>query len=69
MNKRDILNLVHEYAEEKLNNTVFIPGISPVPVSGAVLFPEDITEVADALLEFWYTYWTDQEGKCSLFPN
>ena len=65
MKKKEILDLVHKYADEKLNNKVFIPGVSPVPASGAVLYPEDIAEVADTLLEFWYTDWK----KCAEFKR
>ena len=65
MIKDTILDMVYQYAEEKLNKTVFVPGISPVPVSGAVLYPEDIREVADTLLEFWYTDWK----KCAEFKR
>lgn len=65
MHKQDILKIVYEYSEEKLNQSIFIPGVSPIPVSGAVLFPEDVMEVADALLEFWYTDWR----KCAEFKR
>jgi len=65
MNKNEILDIVYQYADEKLNKTVFVPGVSPVPASGAVLYPEDIREVADTLLEFWYTDWK----KCAEFKR
>lgn len=57
MNKSDIKKLVYKYAEENLNKKAFVRGVSPVPASGAVLYPKDIADVTDALLEFWYTDW------------
>ena len=65
MNKQEIINLVYQYADENLNKKIFVPGVSPVPASGAVIYPEDVAEVADALLEFWYTDWK----KCAEFKR
>lgn len=65
MKRNEILDEVYNYADKHLGNKVFVPGVSPVPVSGAVLYPEDIEEVADALLEFWYTDWK----KCIAFKR
>lgn len=65
MDKHKILELVYHYADEKLNKPDFKPGVSQVPVSGAVLYPEDVQEVADTLLEFWYTDWK----KCATFKR
>ena len=54
--KNEILELVLKYAEKEPQP--FRPGIDPVPVSGAVITPEDIVSVVDAALEGWFT-----EGK------
>lgn len=65
MNKNEILQSIKAYAEKELLPKPFIPGKSQVPVSGAVLFPEDIEELADTVLDFWYTDWK----KCAEFKR
>lgn len=57
MNRADILQAVEQYADENLNKKIFVPGKSPVPASGPLLYPEDITALTDAVLDFWYTDW------------
>lgn len=65
MNKTQILKLAYEYAETSLEPKEFVPGTTKVPVSGAVLSPTDVSELVDAVLEFWYT-----EGKfCARFKR
>jgi CDP-4-dehydro-6-deoxyglucose reductase, E1 len=65
MNRLELLGSIYQYADENLPNKEFVPGKSDVPASGVVLYPEDIQEVADALLEFWYTDWR----KCLAFRD
>lgn len=65
MKRNEILDEVYNYAEKHLGNKIFIPGVSPVPVSGAVLYPEDIVEIVEVATEFWYTDWR----KCIAFKR
>ena len=58
MNKTKILELVRQYEDEKFNKEKpFRPGIDRVPVSGAVIFPNDIVSVVDTALDSWFTEW------------
>jgi CDP-4-dehydro-6-deoxyglucose reductase, E1 len=43
------------FAEASLVNENFVPGQTPVPVSGKVLHPEDIAALVDASLDGWLT--------------
>jgi CDP-6-deoxy-D-xylo-4-hexulose-3-dehydrase len=65
MKRNEILDSVKEYAQRELPNGVFIPGVSPVPASGPVLYPEDVMAVVDTALQFWYTDWK----KCAKFKR
>ena len=61
--KQDILSLIRDYSEEKLQPKEFIPGKTRVPASGASLSPDDIESLIEAVLQLWYT-----EGKfCAKF--
>ena len=60
MNKDKILNLVLDYALEKLYKPPFRPGIDEIPVSGALISPHDISAVVSCILDGWFT-----EGKIS----
>lgn len=51
--KNKILELVLEYTDKPTQS--FRPGIDPVPVSGAIITPEDIAAVVDAALDGWFT--------------
>jgi len=63
--KQDILSLVREYSEEKLQPKEFIPGKTRIPASGASLSSADIESLTEAVLQFWYT-----EGKfCRKFER
>jgi CDP-6-deoxy-D-xylo-4-hexulose-3-dehydrase len=53
--KREILEIVKNYSEEKLQPKEFIPGKTKVPASGASLSVEDIEALTEAVLQFWYT--------------
>ena len=66
MNKSEILQAIKTLAENELNSPkVFVPGVSPVYASGAVLFPEDIEELVDTVLQYWYTDWK----RCAKFKR
>jgi hypothetical protein len=53
--RQEILSLVESFAQEMLAPQRFIPGESPVPVSGKVLDPSDIAALVDASLDGWLT--------------
>jgi CDP-6-deoxy-D-xylo-4-hexulose-3-dehydrase len=50
-----ILELVDKFAKEKFVNQKFIPGITPVPVSGKVLGAEELKNMVEASLDGWLT--------------
>lgn len=47
--------LIPEYFEAKWPKKEFIPGVSPVPVSGKVFDEEDLEYLLEASLDFWLT--------------
>jgi CDP-6-deoxy-D-xylo-4-hexulose-3-dehydrase len=51
----DIMRLVEEYAQVAHGAVRFVPGQSPVPVSGRVYDARDIKSLVDSALEFWLT--------------
>lgn len=53
--RQDILDRVKSFAEHSLSESKFIPGKTPVPVSGKVLDAEDIASLVDASLDGWLT--------------
>jgi CDP-6-deoxy-D-xylo-4-hexulose-3-dehydrase len=53
--REDILAAVRSYAKRKLAGSEFVPGVTPVPVSGKVLDPEDFAALVDASLDGWLT--------------
>jgi CDP-6-deoxy-D-xylo-4-hexulose-3-dehydrase len=53
--RESILKLTREFAEEALVAKPFIPGDTPVPVSGKVLSPEDYVSLVDSSLDGWLT--------------
>ena len=53
--REEILAAVRQYATHKLANCEFVPGVTPVPVSGKVLDPEDFAALVDASLDGWLT--------------
>lgn len=50
-----ILDLVSEYARRFHAPKTFMPGTSPVPVSGKVYGAEDMCMLVDSALDFWLT--------------
>lgn len=53
--RAQILSLVAEYHDAAFGEKPFVPGTSPVPVSGRVFGASDIQHVVDAGLDFWLT--------------
>lgn len=53
--KKEILNLVNQFAVDKFSQKEFIPGITPVPVSGKVLDAEELKYMVEASLDGWLT--------------
>jgi CDP-6-deoxy-D-xylo-4-hexulose-3-dehydrase len=47
--------MVEKFASESLKVAEFVPGETPVPVSGKVLDPSDIAALVDASLDGWLT--------------
>ena len=50
-----ILDLVSEYHAANWTERPFIPGVTPVPVSGKVFDGADLRSLVDASLDFWLT--------------
>jgi CDP-6-deoxy-D-xylo-4-hexulose-3-dehydrase len=53
--RQHILSLVAEYYQEAHNSIDFVPGESPVPVSGRTYDADELTHLVDASLDFWLT--------------
>ena len=53
--RRKILDLVRDHYVEAFPQTDFIPGETPVPVSGKVFDENEISLLVDASLDFWLT--------------
>jgi len=53
--RQQILDLVKEYARLEHGDKPFIPGQSPVPVSGKVYGPPELASLVDSSLDFWLT--------------
>ena len=53
--RKRILELVSQYHEEAFGSATFVPGASPVPVSGRVFDASDIQSLVDCSLDFWLT--------------
>ena len=53
--RRSILNLVGQYYEVAHAPQAFVPGVSPVPVSGRVFDAADMQSLVDSGLDFWLT--------------
>lgn len=54
--RRRILELVEEFQESRRREeSAFVPGETPIPVSGRVYDSDDVRELVDASLDFWLT--------------
>jgi CDP-6-deoxy-D-xylo-4-hexulose-3-dehydrase len=53
--REKILDLVTEFYAEEFPSKPFVPGETPVPVSGRVFFEDDVRNLVDASLDFWLT--------------
>ena len=53
--RRQILDLAAQYFSETSHSGKFIPGVTPVPVSGKVIDGADISAVIDSALDAWFT--------------
>ena len=53
--REQILSLVGEYYAMNWLKPQFIPGRTPVPVSGKVFDADDLVHLVDASLDFWLT--------------
>lgn len=53
--RQEILALVARYAQEEWPGRPFVPGETPVPVSGRVFDADDVSHLVDASLDFWLT--------------
>lgn len=65
-----ILESVATFMAESLSKGPFRPGVDPVPVSGKVLFPQDIVSLVDSCLDGWLTagrFTSAFEGKLAKF--
>jgi CDP-4-dehydro-6-deoxyglucose reductase, E1 len=53
--RRQILDLTWQYWLESSHQGDFIPGVTPVPVSGKVIDGSDVSAVVDSALDAWFT--------------
>src|SRR5215468_11701857 len=53
--RRQILDLTAQYVAETSRPGEFIPGVTPVPVSGKVIDGADVSAVVDSALDAWFT--------------
>src|SRR5215469_5624691 len=53
--RRQILDLTARYYSELSAPRDFIPGVTPVPVSGKVIDGADVSAVVDSALDAWFT--------------
>lgn len=68
--RQQILSLSAQYFSEIQSSAEFVPGRSPVPVSGKVVDGEDISAVVDSALDAWFTtgrFAEDFERKLARF--
>jgi CDP-6-deoxy-D-xylo-4-hexulose-3-dehydrase len=68
--RQQILRLSAEYFSETQASAEFVPGRTPVPVSGKVLDGEDISLAVDSVLDAWFTtgrFAEDFERKLARF--
>src|ERR1700728_1803140 len=68
--RRQILDLTLQYCSELSLSADFIPGVSPVPVSGKVIDSADLSAGVDSALDGWFTtgrFAEDFERKLARF--
>jgi len=53
--RHKILELVSDHYREEFSDSPFVPGSTPIPVSGKVFDEDDILHLVDASLDFWLT--------------
>ncbi len=53
--RQEILSLVEKFAVMEFPETKFVPGTSPVPVSGRVFDGRDVSSLVNCSLDFWLT--------------
>src|SRR5215472_348990 len=53
--RRQILDLAAQYFSETSRPGEFIPGVTPIPVSGKVIDAADVNAVVDSALDAWFT--------------
>ena len=53
--RKKILKLIETHFSEEFPETDFVPGKTPVPVSGKVFDAKDVESLIDASLDFWLT--------------
>lgn len=53
--RQEILRLVADYYAKAFPSQEFVPGETPVPVSGRVFDADDLVHLVDASLDFWLT--------------
>ena len=53
--RQRILDLVGEFTRKNWPEKSFVPGQSPVPVSGKVFDADEVTSLVDSSLDFWLT--------------
>jgi len=53
--RHKILGLVEGYTAEAFPPRAFVPGQTPIPVSGRVFDADDVRHLVDAALDFWLT--------------
>jgi CDP-6-deoxy-D-xylo-4-hexulose-3-dehydrase len=50
-----ILDLVSEYHDARFARQPFVPGVTPIPVSGRVFDADEMQRLVEAALDFWLT--------------
>lgn len=53
--RRQILDLTAQYFAETSSSREFVPGVTPVPVSGKMIDAADVSAVVDSALDGWFT--------------
>ena len=53
--RHSIRDLVHEFCENKYSQSPFLPGVTPIPVSGKVIGFDEISLIIESALDGWLT--------------